>query len=55
LGPYSKAIRAVEDDIKGLEKKVNTIVGIKESETGLSAPTHWDLVHDKQVSTQVGW
>jgi 26S proteasome regulatory subunit T1 len=39
----------VETDIKGLEKKVNEIVGIKESETGLSAPTHWDLVHDKQV------
>lgn len=39
----------MEDDIKSLEKKINEIVGIKESESGLSAPSQWDLVHDKQV------
>merc|ERR1711991_971070 len=33
----------------GLEKTINGIVGIKESDTGLSAPANWDLVHDKQV------
>jgi len=48
-GPYSTTIRTTEEDIKGLEKTINGIVGIKESDTGLSAPANWDLVHDKQV------
>merc|ERR1711991_1159907 len=49
LGPYSKPIKSAEEDIRALEKTINGIVGIKESDTGLSAPANWDLVHDKQV------
>jgi 26S proteasome regulatory subunit T1 len=49
LGAYSQSIKAAEDAIKGLEKTISSIVGVVEAESGLSAPTHWDLVHDKQV------
>eukprot|EP01091_Cochliopodium_minus_P011046 TRINITY_DN3067_c0_g1_i1.p1 TRINITY_DN3067_c0_g1~~TRINITY_DN3067_c0_g1_i1.p1 ORF type:complete len:426 (+),score=137.92 TRINITY_DN3067_c0_g1_i1:16-1293(+) len=52
LGPYNKKIRLIEDDIKKLSKTVNEICGIKESDTGLSQPAQWDLVHDKQLSTE---
>lgn len=30
-------------------KKVNELIGIKESETGLAAPSQWDLISDKQM------
>ncbi len=49
LGAYSRSIREAEEAIKGLEKTISSIVGVVEAESGLSAPTHWDLVHDKQV------
>lgn len=49
LGPYSRVIRAVEDDIKKAQTAVNDLIGIKESDTGLSLPSQWDLVSDKQM------
>jgi len=49
LGPYTKAIRTVEDDIKKKSKHVNEMCGIKESDTGLAPPSQWDLVADKQM------
>lgn len=49
LGPYTKSIKAVEDDIKKISKHVNEITGIKESDTGLAPPSQWDLVADKQM------
>jgi len=48
-GPYSKATKQLEEDIKTLVKSVNTLKGIKESDTGLSPPSQWDLVADKQM------
>ncbi|KAL1290114.1 hypothetical protein AAHE18_20G106100 [Arachis hypogaea] len=39
LGPYST----------NMAKKVNDLCGIKESDTGLAAPSQWDLVSDKQM------
>jgi len=48
-GPYSKQIKSVEEDIKKIAKRVNEICGIKESDTGLSPPSQWDLVADKQM------
>ena len=33
-------------------KRVNEICGIKESDTGLAAPSQWDLVADKQLMEQ---
>lgn len=49
LGPYEKSIKALEKEILGSQKKVNDLIGIKESDTGLSPPSQWDLVSDKQM------
>ncbi|KAG1358869.1 putative 26S proteasome regulatory subunit 7 [Cocos nucifera] len=62
LGPYSVSIKKVEKEIKEMAKKVNDLCGrslihvffnqmsgIKESDTGLAAPSQWDLVSDKQM------
>ena len=49
LGPYSTAIKGADKEIKEMAKKVNDLCGIKESDTGLAAPSQWDLVFDKQM------
>ncbi|KAK6931888.1 hypothetical protein RJ641_001512, partial [Dillenia turbinata] len=49
LGPYSASIKKTEKEIKDIAKKVNDLCGIKESDTGLAAPSQWDLVSDKQM------
>lgn len=49
MGPYTRAIQSVEADIKRIQKNVDDLVGIKESDTGLSNPSQWDLVSDKQM------
>ena len=49
LGPYSTKIKDAEKDLKELSKKVNDVCGVKESDTGLAAPSRWDLRGDKQV------
>jgi len=46
---YHHAIKAVEDDIKEWLKKVNELIGLKESDTGLAPPSHWDLAADRQA------
>jgi len=35
--------------LKKYLKNVNDICGVKESDTGLSPPSQWDLVADKQM------
>jgi len=35
--------------LKKISKNVNDICGVKESDTGLSPPSQWDLVADKQM------
>lgn len=32
-----------------MQDKVKELIGIKESDTGLSLPSQWDLVSDKQM------
>ncbi|KAF9689851.1 hypothetical protein SADUNF_Sadunf01G0135400 [Salix dunnii] len=49
LGPYSTSIKKAEKEIKEMAKRVNDLCGIKESDTGLAAPSQWDLVSDKQM------
>lgn len=70
MGPYSKPIKNIEEDIKKISKHINDVCGtlqpkcllnafnsflffflsgIKESDTGLSPPSVWDLVADKQM------
>jgi len=52
VGPYAETIKTVEDDIVKKSKAVDDARGIKESDTGLSAPSTWDTVADKQVMQQ---
>lgn len=49
IGPYTIAIRNVEADIKKSQETVKELIGIKESDTGLSLPSQWDLNADKQM------
>jgi len=49
LGPYSGSVRALEADLKDIAKRVNDLCGIKESDTGLTIPSQWDLTQDKQT------
>ena len=49
LGPYTMGIKKVEKDIAELQKSVSELCGVKESDTGLCAPSQWDLVSDKQM------
>ena len=48
-GPYTALIKAAEADIKSYQDTVKSLIGIKESDTGLSQPSQWDLVGDKQM------
>ena len=52
LGPYSTAIKTLEEEIKTHQQTVKDLIGIKESDTGLSPPSMWDLVGDKQMMSE---
>eukprot|EP01135_Chromosphaera_perkinsii_P001294 Nk52_evm21s164 gene=Nk52_evmTU21s164 len=52
VGPYTKTIKKVEDDIASTLKKVHELSGIKESDTGLSHPAMWDVAADKQAMSE---
>ena len=49
IGPYTIAIKDVEEDIKKNQEKIKELIGIKESDTGLALPSLWDLNADKQM------
>ncbi|CAM9516003.1 unnamed protein product [Sphacelaria rigidula] len=49
LGPYTTAIKNIEKEINESKEQVKELIGIKESDTGLSQPSQWDLVSDKQM------
>jgi len=51
-GPYTTAIKNLEDEIKTHQQTVKDLIGIKESDTGLSQPSQWDLVGDKQMMSE---
>lgn len=42
-GPYFEPIKKVEDCLKDYIGKINKLCGVKESDTGLSAPSEWFL------------
>ncbi|ACI65177.1 predicted protein [Phaeodactylum tricornutum CCAP 1055/1] len=52
LGPYSTKIKDVEKEIKKHQQTVKDLIGIKESDTGLSPPSMWDLNGDKQMMSE---
>ena len=43
LGPYATAIKNAEEEIKKHQQTVKDLIGIKESDTGLSPPSQWDF------------
>jgi 26S proteasome regulatory subunit T1 len=49
FGPYTNKIKQLETDITDRMKKVNDLIGIKESDTGLAPPSQWDLIADKNM------
>jgi 26S proteasome regulatory subunit T1 len=49
LGPYSNRIKQLEKEIEGCTKNIDELVGVRELDTGLAAPSSWDLVADKQA------
>ena len=49
LGPYTNPIKDIEKDISKMNKRVNDIRGVKESDTGLSPPSMWDVTQDKEM------
>eukprot|EP00538_Stauroneis_constricta_P004743 CAMPEP_0119555960 /NCGR_PEP_ID=MMETSP1352-20130426/8038_1 /TAXON_ID=265584 /ORGANISM="Stauroneis constricta, Strain CCMP1120" /LENGTH=450 /DNA_ID=CAMNT_0007602833 /DNA_START=132 /DNA_END=1484 /DNA_ORIENTATION=- len=52
LGPYSTSIKTLEEEVKKHQQTVKDLIGIKESDTGLSPPSMWDLVGDKQMMSE---
>jgi len=42
-GPYFDPIKKTEDDLKEYTEKIGKLCGVKESDTGLSAPSEWVL------------
>lgn len=52
LGPYNTKIKTLEEEIKNHQQTVKDLIGIKESDTGLSPPSMWDLVGDKQMMSE---
>lgn len=51
-GPYYESIRTVEADIKTFNQKIQTLCGVKESDTGLSLPAQWNLQADKEMQKE---
>jgi len=52
LGAYATSIKKAEEEIKKHQQTVKDLIGIKESDTGLSPPSQWDLVGDKQMMSE---
>ena len=52
LGPYTTSIKNLEEEIKKHQQTVKDLIGIKESDTGLSQPSQWDLEGDKQMMSE---
>ncbi len=51
-GPYSEQIKKAEDDMKAFNQNISTLCGIKESDTGLSLPSQWNLKQDMMMQKQ---
>jgi len=52
VGPYVKPIAKTDQGNKDYIGKINKLIGIKESDTGLAPPSQWDLEGDKQMMKQ---
>jgi len=52
VGPYTSQLKKAEASIVSHQKTITELIGIKESDTGLSQPSQWDLVGDKQMMSE---
>jgi len=52
VGPYVNPIKKCEQEAKDYIGKINKLIGVKESDTGLAPPSQWDLEGDKQMMKQ---
>jgi len=52
MGPYTNPITRVDQENRDYIGKINKLIGIKESDTGLAPPSQWDLEGDKQMMKQ---
>ena len=48
-GPYNDPLKTVEEDIKKYNQTIQTLCGIKESDTGLALPAQWNLQQDAMM------
>eukprot|EP00826_Nyctotherus_ovalis_P063824 TRINITY_DN935_c0_g4_i3.p1 TRINITY_DN935_c0_g4~~TRINITY_DN935_c0_g4_i3.p1 ORF type:complete len:458 (-),score=183.87 TRINITY_DN935_c0_g4_i3:18-1391(-) len=48
-GPYFEPIKKLEEEVKEYSTKIDKLIGVKESDTGLSAPSEWFLARDKKM------
>jgi len=52
VNTYNDAIRQMEVDVKEYLGKINKLIGVRESDTGLAPPSQWDLAGDQQIMKQ---
>jgi len=52
LGPYTEKIKKTEKSIQDEISSIKKLIGIVESDQGLSQPSQWDLVGDKQMMSE---
>ena len=52
VGPYHNSIKKLETDIESEMKKIQELIGVRESETGLAPQNQWDIVADKQMMNE---
>lgn len=48
-GPYTDKLKSLDDDISKLTKGVNSLCGVRESETGIALPSLWQTEIDKKA------
>lgn len=48
-GPYADTLKKAEDGVKDLNQKISALCGVKESDTGLSLPSQWNLAQDAMM------
>lgn len=49
MSHYAASTKALEADIKAQTQRISRLCGIRESDTGLNPPSHWDLAADKAL------
>jgi 26S proteasome regulatory subunit T1 len=52
MGPYSEQLKSMSEQNNDLVKQINTLCGIKESNTGLALPSLWNLEGDKVLFSE---